>query len=183
MQTLFEKHIIELLAEEDERAISLLYDHYGGTLYGIAFKVTQDEALAQDVLQDAFVKIWKSAGLYDAKKAKLFTWLYRIVQNTAIDAVRSRQRKGVKEIQNEDSAVYKLKTTSLQTDHLDLKKHASNLEHKYSEVIDALFFQGMTQQEASEELDIPLGTVKSRLKVGLRELRKLFGLIIIALGL
>lgn len=178
MKPFIEKHIVELLAARDERAISLLYDHYADALYGVAIKVTQDEALAKDVLQNAFVKIWKKADNYDAAKARLFTWLFRIVQNTAIDAVRSRQRKQTKEVQTDDSNVYHIPTTQLAIEHIDLKAHTEGLEEKYKVVIDALFFQGMTQQEASDELNIPLGTVKSRLKIGLRELRKLFGIII-----
>lgn len=179
MKPFVEKHIVELLAARDERAISLLYDHYADALYGVALKVTRDQNLAQDVLQESFVKIWKKADNYDASKSRLFTWLFRVVQNTAIDAIRKRQRKTTKEVQTEDTNVYHLHTTQFAIEHLDIQQHANNLEEKYKVVIDALFFQGMTQQEASETLNIPLGTVKSRLKIGLRELRKLFGLILL----
>jgi len=177
LKTFVEKHIVELLKTGDERAIGLLYDNYADALYGVAIKVTHDEALAQDVLQESFVKIWKNAHKYDADKARLFTWLFRVVQNTAIDKVRSRKRKMNKEVQTDDANVYHLQATSLAIEHIDIKKHANGLEDKYRVVIDALFFQGMTQQEASDELNIPLGTVKSRLKIGLRELRKLFGVL------
>ena len=183
MKPFIETHIIELLKARDERAIGLLYDHYADALYGVAIKVTKDDVLAQDVLQDAFVKIWKNADRYDPKKARLFTWLFRVVQNTAIDAIRSRQRKTSKEVQTQDSNVYHIPTTQLAIEHLDLKSHTEGLEDKYKVVIDALFFQGMTQQEASDELNIPLGTVKSRLKIGLRELRKLFGMVVVFLFL
>ena len=179
MKPFIEKHIVELLAARDERAMSLLYDHYADALYGVAIKVTKDEVMAKDVLQESFVKIWKKADNYDPSKARLFTWLFRVVQNTAIDAVRKRQRKQTKEVRNNDSNVYNIPTTQLAIDHIDLKKHTTSLEEKYRVVIDALFFQGMTQQEASDELNIPLGTVKSRLKIGLRELRKIFGMMII----
>jgi|TARA_R110001632_G_scaffold92864_4_gene198166 RNA polymerase sigma-70 factor (ECF subfamily) len=181
LKPFIEQHIVELLQAQDERAIGLLYDHYADALFGVAIKVTKDDALAQDVLQDSFVKIWKNAQKYDTKKARLFTWLFRVVQNTAIDAVRSRQRKTNKEIQTQDSNVYHIPTTTFAIEHLDIQTHANGLEEKYKVVIDALFFQGMTQQEASDELNIPLGTVKSRLKIGLRELRKLFGLVIVLL--
>lgn len=177
MKTFIEKHIVELLKAGDDRAMGLLYDHYADALYGVAIKVTHDETLAQDVLQESFLKIWKNAHKYDADKARLFTWLFRVVQNTAIDAVRSRKRKTSKEVQSDDSSVYPILSTTYAIEHLDIQEHANGLEDKYRVVIDALFFQGMTQQEASDELNIPLGTVKSRLKIGLRELRKLFGLL------
>jgi RNA polymerase sigma factor (sigma-70 family) len=183
LKPFIEQHIIELLKAQDERAIGLLYDHYADALFGVAIKVTKDEVLAQDVLQESFVKIWKNASKYDSNKARLFTWLFRVVQNTAIDAVRSRQRKKTKEVQIDDSNVYHLQSTKFAIEHLDIASHAAGLEDKYRVVIDALFFQGMTQQEASDELNIPLGTVKSRLKIGLRELRKLFGLVIVFLSI
>ncbi|GGG30534.1 RNA polymerase [Dokdonia pacifica] len=183
MKPFIEQHIVELLKAQDERAIGLLYDHYADALFGVAIKVTKDEVLAQDVLQESFVKIWKNAHKYDSSKARLFTWLFRVVQNTAIDAVRSRQRKTTKEIQIEESNVYSIPSTKFAIEHLDIASHADGLEDKYRVVIDALFFQGMTQQEASDELNIPLGTVKSRLKIGLRELRKLFGIVIVFLSI
>jgi len=89
MSTFLEAHIVQLLGEEDERAVGLIYDNYADTLYGVAYKITKDDALAQDALQESFVKIWKKAASYDAKKAKLFTWLFRITRNTAIDKLRS----------------------------------------------------------------------------------------------
>ena len=175
MSTLLEKHIVELLREGNEKAISLLYEHYGDTLYGVALKVVQNEAMAQDVMQESFVKIWKKAHTYDASKAKLFTWLFRITRNTAIDKLRSVSTKSDKEIQIDVSDVYTIGVEGVRPEFLDMEKQLEKIEPKYREVLEALFFDGMTQQEASEELDIPLGTIKSRLKIGLRELRKIYG--------
>ncbi|AWX45394.1 hypothetical protein HME9304_02408 [Flagellimonas maritima] len=175
MSTLIEKHIVSLLAEKDEKAISLLYDHYGDTLYGVAFKVVRNSDLAQDVLQESFIKIWKKADSYDASKAKLFTWLFRIIRNTAIDKLRSINNKSDKEVQIDVSDVYNLGVSAIRPELMDVQENLEKIEPKYQIVLEALFFQGMTQQEASEELDIPLGTVKSRLKIGLRELGKIYG--------
>lgn len=169
-----EKHIVELLSQGDQRAIPIIYEHYSDTLYGVILKVTNNDAMAEDALQETFVKIWRYSKKYDSSKAKLFTWLYRIARNTAIDKIRSRNLKSDKEVQITDSNVYKLPTMSLNQDAIDLKKHVATLDSKYQIVLKALFFEGMTQQEASEELDIPLGTVKSRLKIGLRELKKIY---------
>jgi RNA polymerase sigma-70 factor (ECF subfamily) len=175
MSILLEKHIVELLQERNDKALSLLYEHYGDTLYGVAYKVVKDEELAQDVVQESFVKIWKKSDSYDPAKAKLFTWLFRITRNTAIDKLRSISTKGDKEIQISDSNVYKLGIDSIRPELMDVKENLDKIESKYQIVLDALFFQGMTQQEASEELGIPLGTIKSRLKIGLRELKKIYG--------
>ncbi|MBC3757352.1 MULTISPECIES: RNA polymerase sigma factor [Hyunsoonleella] len=169
-----EKEIVGLLKNSDKRAISLLYEYYADALYGVVKKIIVDDDTAQDVLQESFVKIWRYAKKYDPEKAKLFTWLYRITYNTAIDKVRSLKNKTEKEVQIESSSVYKITTNSLNQDVMDIKKHLGSLDEKYQIVINALFFEGMTQQEASEELDIPLGTIKSRLKIGLRELKKIY---------
>ncbi len=183
MSTLLEKHIVELLGERDEKAISLLYDNYANTLYGVAYKVVKDEELAEDVVQESFIKIWKKADSYDPTKAKLFTWLFRITRNTAIDKLRSLSTKTDKEIQIDVSDVYNLGEKSISPEHIDVKQHLDKIEPKYRIVLEALFFEGMTQQEASEELDIPLGTIKSRLKIGLREMRKIYGNIALLLFL
>lgn len=174
MISAIEKDIVYLLERGDKKAITLLYENYADSLYGVIQKIISDEDTAQDVLQETFVKIWRYAKKYDSSKAKLFTWLYRIAYNTAIDKVRSLKNKTNKEVQIETSTVYKITTNQLNDDVLDIQKHLSTLEEKYQIVINALFFEGMTQQEASEELNIPLGTIKSRLKIGLRELKKIY---------
>ena len=169
-----ENEIVNLLQNGDKRAISLLYEYYSDSIYGVILKVISDEEIAQDVLQESFVKIWRNSKKYDSSKAKLFTWLYRIAYNTAIDKVRSLKNKNNSEVQIETSSVYRITTNALNEDVLDIQKHLKTLDEKYQIVINALFFDGMTQQEASEELDIPLGTIKSRLKIGLRELKKIY---------
>lgn len=174
MITPIEKEIVNLLENGDKKAITLLYDNYADALYGVIKKVISDDDTAQDVLQETFVKIWRYSKKYDSSKAKLFTWLYRIAYNSSIDKVRSLKNKTGKEVQIETSAVYKVSSGELNQDVLDIKKHLKSLDEKYQIVINALFFEGMTQQEASDELDIPLGTIKSRLKIGLRELKKIY---------
>ncbi|WP_396601823.1 RNA polymerase sigma factor [Algibacter sp. R77976] len=169
-----EKQIISLLKNSDKKAISLLYENYADSLFGVIKKVIADDDAAQDVLQETFVKVWRYAKKYDPTKAKLFTWLYRIAYNTAIDKIRSQKKKKDNEVQMETSSVYKVTSNALNQDVLDIKKHLSSLDEKYQIVINALFFEGMTQQEASDELEIPLGTIKSRLKIGLRELKKIY---------
>ena len=169
-----EQRIVDLLERGNKQAISLLYENYADALFGVIKKVLSDDDLAQDALQETFIKVWKKAKTYDPSKAKLFTWLYRIAYNTAIDKVRSQTNKDSKEIQIDVSNVYKLTSESINQDVMDIKEHLKTLDEKYQIVLNALFFEGMTQQEASEELDIPLGTIKSRLKIGLRELKKIY---------
>lgn len=174
MRTPIEEKIVQLLEAGDKKALDLLYEYYSDSLYGVILKVVSDEELAQDALQETFVKVWKNSKKYDSKKAKLFTWLYRIAKNTAIDKLRSFNNRFEKEVQIDKSNVYILPTANLNQDVIDLRSHVARLDEKYQIVLKALFFEGMTQQEASEELEIPLGTIKSRLKIGLRELKKVY---------
>lgn len=169
-----EQHIVRLLKNGDNEAIAIIYENYASALFGIILKITINESLAEDALQESIIKIWKYAHRYDSKKAKLFTWMYRIARNTAIDKLRSHNLKHHKEVQITNSNVFKLTSSNFNQDTIDLKKHLANLDLKYQTVINALYFGGMTQQEASDELNIPLGTIKSRLKIGLRELRKIY---------
>lgn len=175
MQSKIETQIIGLMKKQDKTFVSLLYDHYADSLYGIVLKMVKEEALAKDVMQDSFLKIWKSAAQYDSSKARLFTWLLTICRNTAIDKLRVVKKQMNREIQMDDSFVHTVGTAPFQPQLIDLKDHLAGLAENQQVVIQALFFQGMTQQEASEALDIPLGTVKSRLKIAMRELRAVFG--------
>lgn len=172
--TATEQNIINLLQQQDKQAINLLYKHYANSLYGVILKVVQNEAIAQDALQETFVKVWKNSSKYNPEKAKLFTWLFRIAKNTAIDKLRSYNKRFHKEIQINTTNVYMLPTACFNQEVMDIQQHVNSLKDKYKVVINALYFEGLTQQEASEALQIPLGTVKSRVKIALRELKKIY---------
>ena len=161
----------------------MLYDRYSEVLYGIALKIVQSEEIASDVLQESFVKIWQNGPKYESKKGTLFTWMLNITRNTAIDKTRSSAFKSRKKIQDLDNSVYNNKQLSeeLNPEHIGLREIVEKLDEKYRNVIDLLYFQGFTQQEVMEELDIPLGTVKSRARIAIRELRKHFNELKIAL--
>ncbi|NNE30725.1 MAG: sigma-70 family RNA polymerase sigma factor, partial [Saprospiraceae bacterium] len=141
---------------------------------GVIKNIVKDEALAADALQDTFVKYWQKGDQYDPEKSRLFTWLLRIARNTAIDKYRSISRRGEKEIQTADSLVHIGGSKSPDMSLLDMRDKVGSLEEKYQQVIRVLFFEGMTQKEASENLSIPIGTVKTRLRFALKELRKIF---------
>ena len=166
--------ILERMKSNQTEAIELMYDKFSDSLYGIALSVIKNEEEAQDILQESFVKGWRKLSSYDPAKGTLFTWLLNITRNTAIDNLRISNKKRDSEIQITENNVSDVEGLSFNPDFLDLRKHLGDLEVKYQEIIEALFFQGMTQQEASDELGIPLGTVKTRYKIAMRELRKIF---------
>jgi RNA polymerase sigma-70 factor (ECF subfamily) len=169
-------YIVSLLQEQERQVISLLYDRYGATLYGIVLRIVHTESLAEDVLQETFVKAWRHSANYDQSKGSIFTWLLNIARNTAIDKTRSIEFRQRGKIQTLDQYVSVGDTWSIEfnPDLIGLDKIVRKLEEKYRIIVELIFFQGLTQREVTEHLDIPLGTVKSRLRIALRELRKYF---------
>lgn len=167
-----DKNIIALLNSRKESGMSLLYDKYSGPLFGIIRRIIFDEQIAHDALQDTFIKIWKNFHKYDQEKSQLFTWMYSIARNTALDHRRKINKIYVDDIQNQVDNV--LLSTSMNEEALDIRQKLDNIEDKYKEVIDALFFQGYSQREWSKESGTPLGTVKSRLRVGMRMLKEIY---------
>ena len=169
-----ERLVVGLKNDEPE-VIGLLYDTYSDALYGIILRIVKYEEEAADCLQEVFVRIWKNRAKYNSEKGRLFTWMSRIARNTALNVIESKGYKARSQIQNPDESVYKNESQySLPVETLGLRGLVSNLEQKYSEIIDLLYFQGFTQKEASEHLDLPLGTVKTRAKNALQQLRKIY---------
>ncbi len=171
-----DEHIISLLDEQDKKAISFLYDRYAATLYGIVLRIVRLESLAEDTVQETFVKAWRNRKSYDVSKGTLFTWLLNIARNAAIDKTRSAEFRHNSKIRTLDAAVYNGEGLSVEfnPDYIGLDKIVKKLEEKYRIIVELIFFKGFTQNEVMEHLDIPLGTVKSRLRIALRELKKYF---------
>ena len=165
-----------MLHQNDKRVMAIIYDQYAPTLYGVVFRIVQSEAIAEDVMQDAFVKIWKNGMTYNAQKGSLFTWMLNISRNTAIDKIRSAGYRKSEKNQRINSDVYSLasKSNNIVPEEIGLRDLLENLDNKYKEILNLIYFKGFTQQEVSEELNIPLGTVKTRLRTALRNLRELF---------
>lgn len=171
-----EEEIVALLLAGDQSVMEYLYDHYSAALYGVCLKVVQDETAAQDVLQEGFVKIWKRGAKYDPTKGKLFTWMLNVVRNTAIDYLRSKAVKY--EINGNERVSHIIETNSSQemsVDGIGMRKHLLQLRKEEREIIELSYFGGYTQDEISKELKIPLGTVKTRARRALTDLRKLIG--------
>ena len=139
-------------------------------------KIVRSEDDAQDVLQDSFIKIWKNIQKFDRKKGTFFTWMLNISRNTAIDKYRKLKREGKVEIQNLESGVGIAKEHSSETpiNRIGLKDEVKKLRDDHQLMIDYIYFQGYTQQEVADELQMPLGTVKTRVRNALKELRKTF---------
>lgn len=167
--------LITRLQQQDRNAVGTLYDAYGGALYGIVLRIVQSHELAQQVLQDTFVKAWRNGAQYDTSKGRLFTWLLNIARNTAIDATRTAHFQNARKTGALDNLVYKAGSDDLNPDHIGVRDIVNTLDEKYRLLIELIYFKGYTQEEAAEETGIPLGTIKTRLRYAIGELRNVFG--------
>lgn len=170
-----EDELVSLLKNKDIKAFDVLYNNYSSSLFGVISRIIPAEEIAQDILQDVFVKIWKSTDIYDKSKGRLYTWMLNIARNSAIDYSRSKQFKSETKNQDIDNSVYevnKQKASSFNTDVIGLKEEVSKLKDDYRILIDLIYFKGFTQEETAKELNIPLGTVKTRVRAAIIELRK-----------
>jgi RNA polymerase sigma-70 factor, ECF subfamily len=137
-----------------------------------------DEYLSEDILQEAFVKIWNNFEQYDSSKGRLFTWMINITRNLTIDTLRSKSYKKSQKISSDEFIVSNVadKNSSItKFDTLGLQKEVQKLKADQKIIIDLAYFNGYTQEEISKEMQIPLGTVKTRMRSAISELRKLLG--------
>ena len=168
---------MELLRQQNTKAFGIVYDNYSSALYGIILRIVTTEEIAEDVMQEAFVKIWKNFSQYDASKGKLFTWMVNLARNLAIDKVRSKDfsNSGKNQSLNNIVSFVDFKSnTSQNPDVIGLKKLVEELDPEQKKLIDLLYFGGFTQAEVSDKLGIPLGTVKTRARMAIMNLRKKF---------
>ncbi len=171
-----EEELVSLLKKQDEAAFSYLYDNYAAALKGIITRMVDDTQLAEDILQEAFVKIWNNFKQYDNSKGRLFTWMINITRNLTIDTLRSKGFKKQKKISQDENSVISYQDKNYTTDKFDtigLRKQLQFLKNDQKIIIDLAYFNGFTQEEISKEMDIPLGTVKTRMRTAIIELRKL----------
>jgi len=170
--TYSEQELVDLLQQRNEKAFSYLYDNYSGALLGIVNAIVTDKETANDVLQNVFINIWRRMESYDPSKGRLFTWMLNIARNAAIDEVRSKGYNNSKKniplpVTNEIAGA----VTGGEITDVGLKKVLGNLKGELRVLVDMSYFQGFTHEEISKALNLPLGTVKTRIRSALTQLR------------
>ncbi len=174
VKTYSEEELVLLLKQQSRDAFNYLYKNYAGVLYGVITKVVTDEHTANDVLQEAFVKIWNNIKMYDAAKGRLYTWMLNLARNTAIDKLRSKGEIMKGKIQMGETDVSNsgnTRKTEISTDAIGLRKIVSGLRPEYEVIVDMAYFKGYTLDEISKTLNVPLGTVKTRMRSAMQQLR------------
>ena len=158
-------------------AVAILYKDYAPALMRLILKIVKRDEIAQDVLQETFVKIWKSSFKYEEIKGRPYTWMARLATNTAIDHLRLKGE--IRSTQNKDLAIVFEETETklmyhFNPDTIGLRELIESLTESQKLVLDRVYFKGYTHVEAADELGMSLGTVKSRVKSALHALRKMF---------
>ncbi|HNP20664.1 MAG TPA: sigma-70 family RNA polymerase sigma factor [Panacibacter sp.] len=169
-----EAELVSLLKERQQPVFSYLYDNYSGALFSVINAIIPDKDTAGDVLQEVFVKIWKQSATYDATKGRLFTWMMNIARNASIDMLRSKNYQHNAQNRELTGNVYEqVGTTVTNIDQIGLRKLVHTLKSEQKVLVELSYFEGYTQDEISKMLNIPLGTVKTRLRAALLQLREL----------
>ena len=169
-----QEDILPLILNKDDRAFTKLYSMYNRSLFGVISNLIKNQDEAEDVLQEVFVKIWKNIDSYNESKGRFYTWILNIARNTAIDKLRSKGFNNSQKNLSADNFVHLLDDSNKLTNRIDtigIQEFVKKLKPKCIQLIELLFFQGYTQQEASDELEIPLGTVKTQNRNCINDLR------------
>jgi RNA polymerase sigma-70 factor (ECF subfamily) len=164
------------LKGRDKTALAYLYDSYAGALLGVIARIVRKEEMAEEVLQDVFLKIWDRIDSYDRGKGKLFTWMVNIARNQAIDKTRSREFNKDRQTGDLEKFVNRIDATEhieLGVEAIGLRELINRLPGDQQFVIDKHYLKGYTQAEISEEFNLPLGTVKTRMRLAMQVLRNL----------
>lgn len=164
--------LILRLQEQDEKAFQRIYELYSPSLLGIIYSITRDKSVSQELLQDVFLKVWEKSDSFNPQKGRFFTWLLNIARNTAIDQLRSR------DVKNNDKTVSLSQLhhifeaeTQADADHIGLQKYIDVLEPLCRKIIELLFFRGFTQKESAATLEMPLGTLKTKNRNCINQIR------------
>ena len=171
-----EPELILLLQQRSDEAFNYLYDNYSGALYGVINQIVPDKETASDVLQEVFINIWKKVDSYDSSKGRLFTWMLNIARNAAIDKIRSRfYQDNLKNQPFPDNVHNNLSSYIVKPvmDDIGLRKILTRLKEEYRTLIELSYFQGFTHEEIAKAMNIPLGTVKTRIRTALIQLRNM----------
>lgn len=174
--------LVAALARGDEEALSKLYDRYAAAVYGLTLKIVGQPELAEELTQETFLRVWRRAGTFEARRGSFASWLFGIAHNLAIDELRRRRARPQQVYEETERSV--LETIADETVPVEeeawLAEQRRTIQHAMAllppeqrEVLDLAYYGGLTQREIADRLGSPIGTVKTRARLGLLKLRAL----------
>jgi RNA polymerase sigma-70 factor (ECF subfamily) len=171
--------LVQRVVARDAEAFARLYDRYADLVYSVALRVLADPALAEDMAQDVFLRLWRTPTAYDATRGRFVSWLVSVARNRAVDEVRLRGRRRVREVGDstgsddppDGRAEDPQLAVQIQADRLAVRRALRLLPEEQRVAIELAYFSGLTQQEIAEQLQQPLGTIKTRTRLAMKKLR------------
>ncbi|WP_042196560.1 RNA polymerase sigma factor [Paenibacillus camerounensis] len=171
--------LMQQIRQKDPDALEKLYDRYEQMIYSFAYRIVKDSMAAEEVMQELFMRIWKNAEQYDSAKGKLPTWMFTVTRNIAIDQLRKTNSRPAQQSADSEE-VQQLRDTGAMTEDMvemllageQVREALLELSRDQQQVVDLIYYQGLTQQEAAYHVAVPLGTVKSRVRLAMRQLQK-----------
>lgn len=175
--------LLDQIAGGDQAAFEALYLRYADLVYSVALRVVADQGIAQDVAQEVFLRIWRHPSLFDVTRGRFVSWLMSVARNRAVDEVRSRGRRRLREVTPpagaddpaDPQAVDPQMAAQLSAEREAIRGGIATLPQEQRVAIELAYFGGMTQQEIASVLDTPLGTVKTRIRLAMKKLRLYLG--------
>lgn len=171
--------LLKRIAQGDRNAFMELYHRYASLVYSMALRVVGDSQTAEEVTQDVFMKVWQKGALYDANRGRFSSWLLSVTRFTAIDRLRYEKRRPAADAAPRETILphelHRMGTDPARWEQgQELRLLIEHLPPEQREVVELAYFGGLTHRELAEHLNIPLGTVKSRLRLGLNKLRAMW---------
>ena len=185
LQRLADEDLMPLVSRKDPVAFEVFYDRHGGAAYSLAYRIVGDPTAAEDVAQEAFLSMWRSRARYDPARGSVRAWALGIVRNRAIDALRREGGRAPK-LDLDDEAALEREEAPERTEAEALRRETARqvrgalgaLPNEQSRVIELAYFGGFTHSEIARMLEMPIGTVKGRMRLGLEKMRARFAEVI-----
>ncbi|OUS01976.1 RNA polymerase subunit sigma-70 [Flavobacteriales bacterium 33_180_T64] len=166
--------LIYQFQNKNEKAFEQLYTMYSDSMLGVIYNIVRDHDMAEELMQDVFIKAWNNSSSYNSSKGRFFTWILNIARHAAIDKTRSKAYKNATKNLNAEFFVDILETSDNLNDQVDaigIDKYVKALGEKCKKIIEFLYFKGYTQKETAEALEVPIGTIKTRNRNCIKDLR------------
>jgi RNA polymerase sigma-70 factor, ECF subfamily len=177
-ERLADEELMPLIGDKDPEAFEVFYDRHGGVAFSLAYRILGDRTAAEDCIQEAFISIWRSGARFDHTRGSVRSWTLSIVRNRAIDTLRSKAGKAPKLTFDDDAILESRPAEELTDDEAmrhetatEVRGALSQLPGEQSKVIQLAYFGGFSQSEIAGMLNVPLGTVKGRMRLGLEKIR------------
>jgi RNA polymerase sigma-70 factor (ECF subfamily) len=177
-ERLADEELMPWIGRKDPEAFEVFYDRHGGAAYSLAYRILGERGAAEDCIQEAFISIWRSGGKFDAARGSVRSWTLSIVRNRAIDVLRSKAGKAPKMTFDDDEIIESRPSGELTEEEAmrnetatEVRGALSQLPAEQSKVIQLAYFGGFSQSEIAGMLNVPLGTVKGRMRLGLEKIR------------